>query len=632
MRNTKTLCVLVVAPLLWCSPSLAGVIYVDDDAPGGDGTTWQTAYQDLQSALTMAGVDDEIRIAQGVYRPAGPNGDRQVAFLLPSGVAVRGGYAGLTGEYPDDRNVNEYETILTGDLNGDDQDDFVNYGENSHHVVVASHLNEPAELDGVTVTGGYADGACCFYNRGAGVYVVDSNVVVRNCKIIANTAPEVEGAYTVRGGGMYIVTGREVTIIDTRFERNVAWEHGGAVYVYNVNPTFTGCTFTNNSAGYGGAVAARGTTINMNDCRFEGNTAIGGGGAFMVWSITAATFTDCWFVGNTATDTGRGRGGAIINWYNTTPASLVGCGFLNNTAAVGGGAVCNYDGGSSTLTRCSFWGNEAPFGGAILNDNQYGPIGVFEVVTSTDCLFSGNYASIAGGAMFDLSDVLNTITNCTLVNNEAGQGGCLCVVTLEGSVTRIENSIVYGNLPDQFYDDDASGLVTAAYSCISGGWPGDGNIDADPMLVNPLGPDGVAGTDDDNLRPAAGSPCIDAANSTLVPADIADLDQDGDTGERTPLDFDLQPRFVDDSQTQDTGIADPPDCPEVVDMGAYEFRPVGDCDGDGDVDVGDLQCFTRCLAGPDVDSTSGCEGADINDDGDVDLGDFAVFQQSFGDR
>jgi len=39
--------------------------------------------------------------------------------------------------------------------------------------------------------------------------------------------------------------------------------------------------------------------------------------------------------------------------------------------------------------------------------------------------------------------------------------------------------------------------VTPIYE---GGWQGLGNIDVDPLFVDPNGPDGIAGTQDDNLR------------------------------------------------------------------------------------------------------------------------------------
>jgi hypothetical protein len=53
--------------------------------------------------------------------------------------------------------------------------------------------------------------------------------------------------------------------------------------------------------------------------------------------------------------------------------------------------------------------------------------------------------------------------------------------------------------------------------------------------------------------------------------DAADLDGDGEIYERIPLDIMGHARFLDDPQTVDTGIANMPDYPDIVDMGAYEF-------------------------------------------------------------
>ena len=101
-----------------------GVLYVDDDAPlGGDGTSWNTAYRFLQDGLTVAdgGGFAEIRVGQGSYTPdtdeANPDGtdDREATFQLLNGVALMGGYAGIGAKNPDDRDIELYETILTGD-------------------------------------------------------------------------------------------------------------------------------------------------------------------------------------------------------------------------------------------------------------------------------------------------------------------------------------------------------------------------------------------------------------------------------------------------------------------------------------------------------------------------------------
>ena len=79
-----------------------------------------------------------------------------------------------------------------------------------------------------------------------------------------------------------------------------------------------------------------------------------------------------------------------------------------------------------------------------------------------------------------------------------------------------------------------------------------------------------------------GSPAIDAADNTAVPADSADLDDDGDTDEPVPVDLDGNPRFVDDPDTPDTG--NPDGINPIVDMGAFEFNCIDD-DADGRVTI-----------------------------------------------
>jgi hypothetical protein len=66
-------------------------LFVDRDAQGlHDGSSWQNAFQRLQDALATARSGDEIHVAQGIYTPAGPGGDRAATFQLVTGVAVRG--------------------------------------------------------------------------------------------------------------------------------------------------------------------------------------------------------------------------------------------------------------------------------------------------------------------------------------------------------------------------------------------------------------------------------------------------------------------------------------------------------------------------------------------------------------
>ena len=152
-----------------CRVSAQGeTIYVDADAPGADdGTSWENAYNFLQDALPDAPAPTkmEIWVAQGVYAPdcnsAAPSGtgDREAAFRFIGtyyNVILQGGYAGFGESDPNARDVELYETILSGDLSNNDGPGFVNYDENSYHVVLGIWASYT--LDGFTITAGNATG------------------------------------------------------------------------------------------------------------------------------------------------------------------------------------------------------------------------------------------------------------------------------------------------------------------------------------------------------------------------------------------------------------------------------------------------------------------------------------------
>lgn len=67
-------------------------------APGGNGTTWASAFNDLHDALCQAarsrGDVQEIWVAQGTYTPDLGTALRQLSFRLQNGLALYGGFAG----------------------------------------------------------------------------------------------------------------------------------------------------------------------------------------------------------------------------------------------------------------------------------------------------------------------------------------------------------------------------------------------------------------------------------------------------------------------------------------------------------------------------------------------------------
>jgi hypothetical protein len=214
------------------------VIFVNDDATGANnGAGWANAYTSLQSALAAASTDQEIWVASGSYRPAGPNGDRNASFVLKNGVAIYGGFAG-SEIARSQRDWVANVVTLTGDLNGDDGANFANTGENSYNVVEGA---TGATLDGFTITGGNANGNGCFTTScGGGILNRTSSPTLINLIIRHNQARF--------GGGIENTNGSSPSITNVVISHNVARFGGGMENFSNSNPTLTNVVISHNNA------------------------------------------------------------------------------------------------------------------------------------------------------------------------------------------------------------------------------------------------------------------------------------------------------------------------------------------------------------------------------------------------
>jgi predicted outer membrane repeat protein len=351
--------------------------------------------------------------------------------------------------------------------------------------------------------------------RGGGIACrAKASPAIRNCAFIGNTAQAGEGKLTGIGGGIQSSNSTPV-ISGCRFEENRAI--GGKLA----------------SCGSGGGLHIAAGRVTVLDCAFIGNEVVGRharitgmGGAILVTSFGSHTITRCTFTGNQASGgsisfTGMGGGLQVSGSAITT---VTGCTFSNNRAAggatgisgVGGAIVCSEPKSKLTLINCVVAGNTATGnGGGLWNGGVSGGTSPSIV----NCTFSENHADGAGGGIYSAAGPTQPCS------------------------PKLANCIVWGNSPDQIAD--VSGAVsTVSYSNVQGGWPGRGNLDVDPLFVDPLTAD---------LRLMAGSPCIDAGDNRAMTA-VTDLDD--------------RPRFVDDADTPDTGAGEPP----IVDLGAYEYQ------------------------------------------------------------
>ncbi len=491
----------VIAVGVVASAAHAGsVLYVDDDGlPNGDGLSWNTAYRFLQDALAEAPAGWEIRVAQGSHRPdqdeAGSvtPGDRAATFQLVDGVVMMGGFAGIGAPDPDDRDIVLYETILSGDLAGDDGPDFTGNDENSYHVTTGSGTDSTAVLDGFTITAGNADGGAFDspQRRGGGMYNVNGDPTVTGCRFLGNSATD--------GGGMRNETS-DPTVFGCTFSGNSAFSGGGMYSTTNSSPTVQYCLFADNTASFAGAGMRSGTgETTLIGCAFSGNSADRGGGLYHGRGLI--TVTDCQFVGNVTATSG---GAAHISNNGDPSAVLTNCTFALNSAGTVGGAIIS--GGDLMLADCLLMSNSAgQSGGGIFS--QVGPLAM------SNCTLNANTAGLQGGAAFLGSAA--TLDDCTIADNEAPFGAGI----YSGSTLTLSGTTFSGNAGDLgggiFIDEGELDLLDCMFTentaILGGGVFAD---QAAPSLAGCLFEGNDAQLDGGGLYSDTG--CVQASDTTFL--------------------------------------------------------------------------------------------------------------------
>jgi hypothetical protein len=328
-------------------------------AGANNGSTWADAFTDLQSALSAAGSNAQLWVAEGTYKPTSGS-DRTATFQLLPSVSLYGGFAGTETELSQ-RNWRAFLTVLSGDLSGNDVG-ASNTSENVYHVVKGANN---AVLDGFVIRGGNANAAEPNY-KGAGMLNVSVSPSVANCVFVNN--------YAIYGSAGL----------------------GAAIYNSGCTAVVQNCTFCGNVAsgnsGGGGGIYNLNARPTIQNCLFAGNAAVAGGGLFN--SSATATVQNCTFAGNT--------GGGLKN-AGASVTALRSDTFYGNTA-VSGGAVYNDTGAFLQLRECILWGGVATNGAEVFNS------GGLQLVSYCDVQGGWNSARVTNvnaGATEDLGGNLN---------------------------------------------------------------------------------------------------------------------------------------------------------------------------------------------------------------------------------
>ncbi|MCF7793850.1 MAG: T9SS type A sorting domain-containing protein [Candidatus Cloacimonetes bacterium] len=462
--------------------STSPIIYVDINATGNnDGITWANAFTDLQWALLIARTCPgftTINVAAGTYKPTSGT-DQTISFAMVNGISILGGYP--TGGGTRDWETNE--TILSGDLSGNDVFDVTNHGfqgtsgdDNSYHVIYNDsliNLNTTAVLDGFTISGGYApiedtQTPIDFTpSSGGGMCNLSASPKVINCTFTANQA-------LIYGGGMYNYNGSSPDVCNCTFYQNITYRNalcGGAGIANRSesSPTVDSCDFISNYSCVGAAGMYNETACDavVTNCLFSENILFmdpiqqwTNYGAGMINYSNQPVIIDCIFSGNVAGY--WGRGGAMFNAQSVV--TLTNVVFINNTAQHFGGAIFMDYEWESVYTNCTFFGNSTDWlGGAVYLRTS---TGLYE-----NSIFWGNTAGTAG-------------------NQICYNGG-------EGETDFYHCDMQGGTAAFGYYNEGTyTGTYTGNYL---------NNIDTDPLFVDAL---------NDDLRLYGNSPAVNTGNNS----------------------------------------------------------------------------------------------------------------------
>ena len=266
-------------PIFVCVSFLSGLLSVHgqgriyhvnaENLKGCDGRSWVTAFNNLQDALDIVEPEDEIWVAAGIYHPTkiaidNSTDEREKSFVLNiNNVNIYGGFPATGNPTMNNRYPAVNKTILSGDLDSNDEPDGRIVGKNASHVII--NLAREVLLDGFTISGGdatnpdrpdisYIGEKAIFNTYGGGIQnVYLSRLHLRNSIVKANRAR--------CGGGIANDVSTSPQLVNVLICGNIATNYGGGVYNQIANPKHTNVTISGNKADTGSGLYSTGSSL-----------------------------------------------------------------------------------------------------------------------------------------------------------------------------------------------------------------------------------------------------------------------------------------------------------------------------------------------------------------------------------
>ncbi|HAK97021.1 MAG TPA: hypothetical protein DCM87_19025 [Planctomycetes bacterium] len=351
-------------------------------------------------------------------------------------------------------------------------------------VVFESGETEASALEGFTLSGGRGTKWGSEWESGGGgiLCIKTSSPTLTDCTVSGNT-------YRGDGGGMCCREGSSPTLRGCTISGNscdVDGESGGGVSCDSSSPSFVNCVISGNSARtHGGGVYSNGSSPTFADCRISGNDWCNFGGGVSCAGGSLPVLTNCMISGNRAY-----CGGGVYCADNSSP-TLTNCAISGNSAMhSGGGISC---GASTTLTNCTISRNSVAAWRSPDTSVKGGGVYCAGSPILTNCTISANTVGgdrgSGGGGVACGENSSPTMTNCTISGNAASDfgGGVYCETASSPIIT---SCIVWGNGPGSLLIAGQDSQPVVTFSCLETEerWPGEGNINGNPLFCGFAGP------------------------------------------------------------------------------------------------------------------------------------------------